>query len=144
MAAFTGASFLTCFYCTNIGSTGGSAASRVLTAPLSTRSGGRVVSLDYRLCPQNPFPAALIDALVGYLSLLYPPQDSFHERIKPEQIVFAGDSAGANLAAAVLLLIQHIQEKRRGCVEDNGRSLFVPMPAGFAGIGPNFDYTKSQ
>ncbi|KAL9619808.1 MAG: hypothetical protein Q9160_005644 [Pyrenula sp. 1 TL-2023] len=97
------------FHCT-----GGSAASRAITAPLSTRSGGRVVSLDYRLCPQNPFPAALIDAFVGYLSLLHPPKGSFHESIKPEQIVFAGDSAGASLAAALLQLIRHIQDSRRG------------------------------
>lgn len=52
---------------------------------------GRCYSVRYRLAPQNPFPTALLDALVSYFTLLYPPPDAFHEAVKPEHIVFAGD-----------------------------------------------------
>lgn len=52
---------------------------------------GRCYSVRYRLAPQNPFPSALLDALVSYFTLLYPPPDAFHEAVKPEHIVFAGD-----------------------------------------------------
>lgn len=52
---------------------------------------GRCYSVRYRLAPQDPFPSALLDALVSYFTLLYPPPDAFHEAVKPEHIVFAGD-----------------------------------------------------
>ncbi|KAJ5832262.1 hypothetical protein N7474_000573 [Penicillium riverlandense] len=58
-----------------------------------------VFSLQYRLSGHggmNPFPAALQDALSSYLFLLH------QLNILPHQIIFAGDSAGANLAAALL------------------------------------------
>lgn len=58
---------------------------------LAKISGGRCYSVRYRLAPGNPFPAALLDALVSYLTLLYPPPDAFHEPVRPEHIVFSGD-----------------------------------------------------
>lgn len=58
---------------------------------LAKLTGGRVYSVRYRLAPQHPFPAALMDALMSYLALLYPPEGAFHEPVKPEHIVFAGD-----------------------------------------------------
>ncbi|KAJ4293766.1 hypothetical protein N0V88_005274 [Collariella sp. IMI 366227] len=58
---------------------------------LAKLTGGRVYSVRYRLAPQHPFPAALMDALMSYLALLYPPEGAFHEAVKPEHIVFAGD-----------------------------------------------------
>jgi acetyl esterase len=54
---------------------------------LANESGARVVSIDYRLAPEHPFPAALDDALAATRAL--------------EAEVVAGDSAGGNLAAAV-------------------------------------------
>ena len=39
---------------------------------LAKRTGGRCYSVRYRLAPQNPFPAAIMDALISYLGLLYP------------------------------------------------------------------------
>ena len=45
---------------------------RPTTKKLAKLTGGRCYSVRYRLAPQNPFPAALLDALVSYLTLLYP------------------------------------------------------------------------
>ncbi|MBE3046673.1 alpha/beta hydrolase fold domain-containing protein [Candidatus Bathyarchaeota archaeon] len=67
------------------------ASHRPTTKRLAKLTGGRCYSVRYRLAPQNPFPAALLDALVSYLTLLYPPPDAFHEPVDPKHIVFAGD-----------------------------------------------------
>jgi hypothetical protein len=64
---------------------------RPTTKKLAKLTGGRVYSVRYRLAPQHPFPAALMDALMSYLALLYPPEGAFHEPVRPEHIVFAGD-----------------------------------------------------
>lgn len=64
---------------------------RPTTKKLAKISGGRCYSVRYRLAPQHPFPAALLDALVSYLTLLYPPPDAYHEPVLPQNIVFAGD-----------------------------------------------------
>lgn len=52
---------------------------------------GRCYSVRYRLSPQAMFPAALLDALVSYLTLMYPPPGAYHEPVRPEHIVIAGD-----------------------------------------------------
>lgn len=67
------------------------ASHRSTTKTLAKLTGGRVYSVRYRLAPQHPFPAALMDALMSYLALLYPPEGAFHEPVKAEHIVFAGD-----------------------------------------------------
>ncbi len=61
-------------------------------AELCARAGVRVISADYRLCPEHPHPAAFDDALAvtEYVALN-----------RPEKLILAGDSAGGNLAAAV-------------------------------------------
>jgi len=64
---------------------------RPLTKKLAKLTSGRVYSVRYRLAPQNPFPAALLDALVSYFTLLYPPPGSIHEPVSPSDIVFGGD-----------------------------------------------------
>lgn len=58
---------------------------------LAKLSGGRCFSVRYRLAPTHAFPAALLDSLVAYLALLYPPPDAFHEPVRAADIVFAGD-----------------------------------------------------
>lgn len=64
---------------------------RPTTKKLAKLTKGRCYSVRYRLAPQNPFPAALLDALISYLALLYPPPGAFHQPVRPEHIVFAGD-----------------------------------------------------
>lgn len=72
---------------------------RVLAYDLSKASGTRVLSMDYRLAPEDPFPAGLEDAVTGYQWLLA-------SGIKPEHVVIAGDSAGGGLAVATLLALR--------------------------------------
>ncbi len=67
------------------------ASHRVTTKKLAKLTGGRCYSVRYRLAPQHAFPAALLDALVSFLALLYPPPGAYHEPVRPEHIVFAGD-----------------------------------------------------
>ena len=78
---------------------------RWTTSSLAQHSQGRCFSVRYRLSPQNTFPAALIDGLLAYLCLISPPPGSFHSPISPSHIVVAGDSSGAGLATALLLLL---------------------------------------
>lgn len=67
------------------------ASHRPTVRQLCKRTGGRGYSVRYRLSPQAVFPAALLDAFVSYLTLLYPPPDAYHEPVKAEHIVFSGD-----------------------------------------------------
>ncbi|KAH8808431.1 acetyl-hydrolase [Xylogone sp. PMI_703] len=104
---------------------------------------GRCLSVRYRLAPQNPFPSQLLDALVSYFSLLYPPPGSLHEPVAPEHIVFSGDSAGANLCLALLHTLLHL--RRQGLkVQWNGEAREVPLPAGVALNSPWCDITHSS
>lgn len=58
---------------------------------LSKRIGGRCYSVRYRLAPQYAFPTQILDALVSYLTLLYPPPGAYHEAVSPAHIVLSGD-----------------------------------------------------
>jgi len=60
-----------------------------------------VVTVSYRLAPENPFPAALTDC---YRVLEFLSQDGREFKLDRELIAVGGSSAGANLAAAVALL----------------------------------------
>lgn len=64
---------------------------RPTTKKLAKLTKGRVYSVRYRLAPQHPFPSALLDALVSYFTLLYPPPEAVHDAVSPSNIVFAGD-----------------------------------------------------
>lgn len=90
----------TVFYCHGGGYYFCSPAShRPLVFGLAARSGARTFSLDYRLAPEHPFPAALDDALAAYRALLA-------EGTPPDSIVVAGDSAGGGLALATLVALR--------------------------------------
>lgn len=67
---------------------------RIMTLNLAKGCGGRVFSLRYRLAPQNPFPAALVDAVLAYKYLIDPPEGALHRPVDPSKIIIAGDSAG--------------------------------------------------
>jgi acetyl esterase/lipase len=70
-----------------------------LAAELARRTGARVITLDYRLAPEHPFPAAVDDARDAYQGLL-------EQGVDPGQIALAGESAGGGLAVATLLALR--------------------------------------
>jgi phosphinothricin tripeptide acetyl hydrolase len=94
---------------------------RHLAAAIARTAGVPGLSLDYRLAPEHPFPAALEDAVAAYEWLLA-------RGIGPERIVVAGDSAGGGLTVATLLALR-----------DRG----LPRPAGGVAISPWVDLTCS-
>ena len=80
-----------------------------------------VLSLDYRVAPENPYPAALEDAITAY--------DWLIERgYKEKNIILAGDSAGGGLAMALCHYLK-----------DNNRNL----PGGIIAMSPWTDVTAS-
>jgi epsilon-lactone hydrolase len=80
----------------------GTAASSVgLASDLARRVGARLVTVDYRLAPEHPHPAAIDDAVAAYRGLL----DS---GVAASAIAIAGESAGAGLAAATLVALKHV------------------------------------
>ena len=62
--------------------------------------GGDVLTVDYRVAPEHPYPAALEDAVRAYRWLLE------EKGVQPHQIVVAGDSAGGGLALALCLYLR--------------------------------------
>lgn len=70
-----------------------------ITYPLSQAANSDVYSLAYRLAPENPFPAALEDAVNAYHFLL-------EKDFKPENIIICGLSAGGGLTIATLLRLR--------------------------------------
>jgi monoterpene epsilon-lactone hydrolase len=73
---------------------------RAMVARLACAAGARAFSVDYRLAPEHPFPAALEDCANAFHGLL---TDGW----KAGQIVVAGDSAGGNLALALILALRN-------------------------------------
>jgi acetyl esterase/lipase len=114
---------------------------------LSRMTGGRAMSVRYRLSPQNAFPAALLDAFLSYLSLLYPPEGAPHSAVDASNIIICGDSAGGNLCLALLQLLLQLQRSSpKGQVPTmkfNGQSVSIPLPGGLALLSPWCDITGS-
>lgn len=69
-----------------------------IAAGLSAASGCRVVSIDYRLAPEHPFPAAIDDAIAATAFIA---RNATRFGIDSDRLVVGGDSAGATLAAVV-------------------------------------------
>lgn len=69
-----------------------------LASDIARRVGARVQSVDYRLAPEHPYPAAIEDAVAAYRGLL-------DEGVPPQDVVFAGESAGGGVVAATLVAL---------------------------------------
>ncbi|MBB5520183.1 alpha/beta hydrolase [Amphiplicatus metriothermophilus] len=87
---------------------------RPLTTALARASRRALFSLDYRLAPEHPCPAAIEDAVAAFDWLVGEGRD-------PAAIVVAGDSAGGGLALAVMLAL-----KARGGPLPAGAVLYSP------------------
>lgn len=109
-------------YCHGGGySTGSRVYARTLTTKLAMSTSMDVLSFDYRLAPEHPYPAATEDAMKvwNYLMLLgYGARD----------VILAGDSAGGNLALSLTLKLK--EEKRL-------------LPRGLVLMSPWTDLTSS-
>ncbi|MFK8849987.1 alpha/beta hydrolase [Streptomyces sp. Ac-502] len=94
---------------------------RGLTGEFARRLRARVLVPDYRLAPEAVFPAALDDAVRAYRWLL-------EQGAAPENVVFAGDSAGGAMAVSVLV-----------AARDQG----LPLPAASIAVSPwaNLEHT---
>ena len=87
---------------------------------IADQHGASCYSVDYRMPPEHPYPAALDDCVAVYRALL----DSH----APEKIIIGGASAGGNLAAATVL---------------RGRDEGLPLPAALILLTPELDLTES-
>jgi epsilon-lactone hydrolase len=90
-----------------------------LASQVGRRTRAKVISVDYRLAPEHPYPAAVDDALAAYQALL-------HDGTAPSDIAFAGESAGGGLAVATLV---------------NARDHGLPLPVAAFVMSPYADLT---
>jgi epsilon-lactone hydrolase len=90
-----------------------------LASQVGRRTAAKVISVDYRLAPEHPYPAAVDDALAAYRALL-------EGGTAPSDIAFAGESAGGGLAVATLV---------------NARDHGLPLPAAAYVMSPYADLT---
>jgi len=92
-----------------------------VTANLVMRTRLRALSLEYRLAPEHPFPAAIDDGLAAYRALL-------EEGLDAASIAFVGDSAGGGLSVTVALA---------------ARDAGLPLPAAIVAFSPGLDATRT-
>mgnify|MGYP002764889396 FL=1 len=98
---------------------GSSLQRRSFTGFMAKKLGYNVVSVDYCLAPENPFPSRVKECLQVYRELL--------KNYSSDKIVFMGESAGGNLVLSTALMAR-----------DEG----LPLPAGIVTASPTVQYSK--
>jgi monoterpene epsilon-lactone hydrolase len=79
-----------------------------LVSDLARRTGAGAITVDYRLGPESPYPAAVEDAQAAYDGLLA-------QGIDPGRIALAGESAGGGLAVAALMALRNSGRPMPAC-----------------------------
>lgn len=100
---------------------GGLPYAQVFGGHLATTTGRASLCVGYRLAPEDPFPAALDDALLSYREML--------TRFEPEDIAFVGESAGGGLVYALSLYLKQLN---------------LPQPGKIVSISPWTDMTMER
>jgi acetyl esterase/lipase len=94
---------------------------RSVAANIAIASKARALTLDYRLAPEHPHPAAVEDAVAAYKWLI-------NNKVDPRHLAIAGDSAGGGLAIALLVSL---------------RDAKIPLPAACVCLSPWTDLAFS-
>jgi acetyl esterase len=92
---------------------------------IASDTGYTVISVDYRLAPEHPFPAAVEDALAAYRWVR---EHAVHLDVDPARLAVAGDSMGGGLSAVVC---------------QQARDTDLPVPALQVLLYPGLDWTLS-
>jgi acetyl esterase/lipase len=100
---------------------GSAKAYRLFVSHLAAQLKARVLIADYRLAPENPFPAAFEDSVAVYRWLI-------DQGVAPQALAIAGDSCGGGLTIATLVA---------------AREAALPMPAGAFVMSPWVDLALS-
>jgi len=99
--------------------TGSSCSRRVFTGAMAKEFGINVISVEYRLAPEHPYPAAIDDCMTAYKHVL--------NEYTADKIAFAGESAGGNLVLGL-------------AVRANNENL--PLPAAILASSPLIQYDR--
>lgn len=102
--------------------TGSIISNRPLAVDFAEATARNVLSFEYRLAPEHPFPAALEDGLAVWQYML-------SLGLLPERVAFVGDSAGGGLELATCL---------------RARELGLPLPGALVALSPWVDLTLSD
>lgn len=81
---------------------------RTMLTKLALYSNLNIFSFEYRLAPENPYPAAVEDAVMAYQWLIA-------KEFAPDNIAFGGDSAGGGLTLATLLYLRDKEKPLPAC-----------------------------
>jgi acetyl esterase len=103
---------------------GSLATHNTVVAEVAARTGLTAIALDFRMAPENPFPAAVEDTYAAYRGIL---EAADRLDIDPGRVVAGGESSGANMSVVLAMMT---------------RDRLAPPLRGLALISPVLDFTR--